>query len=109
MSLNFSFYFQICQETCVATSGEQLFKSKHQVGISNCKCIHIPFQAYVGWDYAGFVVQEHTEKTIEAEVFKALEKTRLLESRETSNYHRYFDLFSFICNHFIYLSKFFAC
>lgn len=45
-------------------------------------------QAYVGWDYAGFVVQEHTEKTIEAELFKALEKTRLVESRETSNYHR---------------------
>nr|SVE85564.1 EOG090X083V [Daphnia pulicaria] len=50
---------------------------------------HVLLQvAYVGWDYAGFVVQEHTEKTIEAEVFKALEKTRLLESRETSNYHR---------------------
>nr|SVE75194.1 EOG090X083V [Daphnia dolichocephala] len=44
--------------------------------------------AYVGWDYAGFVVQEHTDKTIEAELFKALEKTRLVENRETSNYHR---------------------
>lgn len=50
---------------------------------------HVLLQvAYVGWDYAGFVVQEHTEKTIEAELFKALEKTRLLEGRETSNYHR---------------------
>nr|SVE70493.1 EOG090X083V [Daphnia similis]SVE71748.1 EOG090X083V [Daphnia similis]SVE72376.1 EOG090X083V [Daphnia similis] len=50
---------------------------------------HVLLQvAYVGWDYAGFVVQEHTEKTIEAELFKALEKTRLVESRETSNYHR---------------------
>nr|CAG4637109.1 EOG090X083V [Ceriodaphnia reticulata]SVE73005.1 EOG090X083V [Ceriodaphnia reticulata] len=44
--------------------------------------------AYVGWDYAGFVVQEHTEKTIEAELFRALEITRLVENRETSNYHR---------------------
>nr|SVE73625.1 EOG090X083V [Daphnia atkinsoni] len=50
---------------------------------------HVLLQvAYVGWDYAGFVVQEHTEKTIEAELFKALERTRLVESRETSNYHR---------------------
>nr|SVE77673.1 EOG090X083V [Daphnia lumholtzi] len=50
---------------------------------------HVLLQvAYIGWDYAGFVVQEHTEKTIEAELFKALEKTRLVESREMSNYHR---------------------
>nr|CAG4651076.1 EOG090X083V [Simocephalus serrulatus]SVE94307.1 EOG090X083V [Simocephalus serrulatus] len=50
---------------------------------------HVLLQvAYIGWDYSGFVVQEHTEKTIEAELFKALEKTRLIESRETSNYHR---------------------
>jgi tRNA pseudouridine38/39 synthase len=44
--------------------------------------------AYTGWDYSGFVVQEHTQKTIEAELFRALEKTRLVENRETSNYHR---------------------
>nr|CAG4649432.1 EOG090X083V [Scapholeberis mucronata]SVE93687.1 EOG090X083V [Scapholeberis mucronata] len=50
---------------------------------------HVLLQvAYLGWDYSGFVIQEHTEKTVEAELFKALEKTRLVESRETSNYHR---------------------
>ncbi len=45
-------------------------------------------QAYVGWDYSGFVVQEHTNKTIEAEIFKALEKLCLIKNRESSNYHR---------------------
>nr|CAG4643292.1 EOG090X083V [Ilyocryptus agilis] len=44
--------------------------------------------AYTGWDYSGFVVQEQTEKTVEAEIFKALEKVCLVESRESSNYHR---------------------
>lgn len=37
--------------------------------------------AYLGWDYNGFVVQEDTEKTIEAAMFEALLKTRLVESR----------------------------
>jgi len=36
----------------------------------------------------GFAVQEDTEKTIEAALFQALLKTRLIESRATSNYHR---------------------
>ncbi|XP_064642012.1 tRNA pseudouridine(38/39) synthase-like [Lineus longissimus] len=43
---------------------------------------------YLGWDYQGFAVQEDTEKTIEHELFDALNKTKLIESRETSNYHR---------------------
>jgi len=33
-------------------------------------------------------VQEDTEKTVEAVLFDALLKTRLIESRATSNYHR---------------------
>ena len=44
--------------------------------------------AYVGWDYRGFVVQEDTNKTIEHALFEALVATRLIKSRETSNYHR---------------------
>ncbi|KAK7070056.1 tRNA pseudouridine synthase 3, partial [Halocaridina rubra] len=42
---------------------------------------------YLGWDYHGFAVQEDTQQTIEAHLFAALLKTRLIESRETSNYH----------------------
>ncbi|KAK8741635.1 hypothetical protein OTU49_002314 [Cherax quadricarinatus] len=44
--------------------------------------------AYLGWDYQGFAVQEDTQQTIEAQLFSALLKTRLIESRETSSYHR---------------------
>ena len=36
---------------------------------------------YLGWDYHGFAVQEDTEKTIEAALFDALIKTKLIESR----------------------------
>ncbi|KAK8392343.1 hypothetical protein O3P69_014590 [Scylla paramamosain] len=43
---------------------------------------------YLGWDYQGFTVQEDSHNTIEAQLFAALLKTRLIESRETSNYHR---------------------
>ncbi|XP_076068711.1 tRNA pseudouridine(38/39) synthase-like [Oratosquilla oratoria] len=43
---------------------------------------------YLGWDYQGYAVQEDTGATIEAHVMEALLKTKLIESRETSNYHR---------------------
>ncbi|OWF44026.1 tRNA pseudouridine(38/39) synthase [Mizuhopecten yessoensis] len=43
---------------------------------------------YLGWDYHGFAAQEDTEKTIETALFEALLKTRLIEDRETSSYHR---------------------
>ncbi|TKS89689.1 tRNA pseudouridine(38/39) synthase [Collichthys lucidus] len=44
--------------------------------------------AYLGWAYQGFAVQENTDNTVEARLFEALLKTRLIESRQTSNYHR---------------------
>nr|CAG4644054.1 EOG090X083V [Lepidurus arcticus] len=44
--------------------------------------------AYFGWDYHGYVTQEQTQHTIEAELFQALVKTCLIEKRENSNYHR---------------------
>ena len=50
---------------------------------------HVLLQvSYFGWDYHGFAVQAATGKTIESELFQALLTTRLIESRETSNYHR---------------------
>ena len=45
--------------------------------------------AYLGWDYQGFVVQEDTERTIEAALFDALLRTRLVECR----YHTLFFLY----------------
>lgn len=44
--------------------------------------------AYLGWGYQGFASQENTSNTIEEKLFEALTKTRLVESRQTSNYHR---------------------
>lgn len=44
--------------------------------------------AYLGWNYQGFAVQENTDNTVEARLFEALLKTRLIEDRQSSNYHR---------------------
>jgi len=43
---------------------------------------------YFGWDYMGFAVQEDAGKTIESELFAGLIRSKLIESRESSNYHR---------------------
>lgn len=44
--------------------------------------------AYLGWSYQGFAVQENTDNTVEARLFEALLKTRLIPDRRSSNYHR---------------------
>ncbi|KAM9426718.1 tRNA pseudouridine(38/39) synthase isoform 2-T2 [Pholidichthys leucotaenia] len=44
--------------------------------------------AYLGWAYQGFAVQENTDNTVEARLFEALQKTRLIQDRQSSNYHR---------------------
>lgn len=43
---------------------------------------------YLGWDYQGYVTQEDTIETIEHNIFQALNKVCLIQSRETSNYNR---------------------
>ncbi|KAF9791444.1 hypothetical protein SFRURICE_014782 [Spodoptera frugiperda] len=43
---------------------------------------------YFGWDYNGLAVQEDSKQTIEHHLFHALTKSCLIQSRETSNYHR---------------------
>lgn len=44
--------------------------------------------AYLGWVYQGFAVQENTDNTVENRLFDALLKTRLIQDRQSSNYHR---------------------
>lgn len=44
--------------------------------------------AYLGWDYMGYVTQPHVLKSVEDPLFEALLKTKLVERREASNYHR---------------------
>lgn len=64
-------------------------KSDRKFDFNLYKKRHVVFRiAYFGWDYHGFAVQETSGKTIESELFSALLRTRLIESRETSNYHR---------------------
>ncbi|XP_068145910.1 tRNA pseudouridine(38/39) synthase [Drosophila tropicalis] len=43
---------------------------------------------YFGWDYQGFACQEDSNDTIESNLFRALTRTCLIESRANSNYHR---------------------
>ncbi|XP_043217807.1 tRNA pseudouridine(38/39) synthase-like [Amphibalanus amphitrite] len=43
---------------------------------------------YLGWDYQGLASQEDTARTIEAELFRCLQLTRLVRCRQTANYHR---------------------
>ncbi|KAL2078277.1 hypothetical protein ACEWY4_025962 [Coilia grayii] len=44
--------------------------------------------AYLGWGYQGYAVQENTDNTVEARLFEALLKTKLIQDRQSSNYHR---------------------
>ncbi|KAG9465501.1 hypothetical protein GDO78_018182 [Eleutherodactylus coqui] len=44
--------------------------------------------AYLGWNYQGFASQENTSNTVEEVMFSALTKTRLVENRQSANYHR---------------------
>eukprot|EP00741_Cyanophora_paradoxa_P003508 tig00000711_g3406.t1 len=44
--------------------------------------------AYVGIKYDGFAAQENTENSIEAHLFKALQKTCLIKDRASSHYSR---------------------
>ena len=43
---------------------------------------------YLGWDYQGLASQEDTARTIEAELFRCLQLTRLVRDRQTAHYHR---------------------
>ena len=76
-------------ETEVSEDRGKKRKKERKFDFSLYKKRHVLFKvSYFGWDYHGFAVQEITGKTIESELFRALAVTRLIESRETSNYHR---------------------
>merc|ERR1712071_253136 len=71
------------------SSGTAAFTRKRPFDFKKYSRRHVLLHvSYAGWDYLGYVVQEHTMKTIEAELFRALEITCLIENREISNYHR---------------------
>ena len=43
---------------------------------------------YLGWNFHGFATQNDNNQTVEYHLFQALFKAQLIESRQTSNYHR---------------------
>lgn len=66
-------------------------KKQRSIDFNKYNTRHVALKvAYLGWDYLGLATQELTvnDKTIERELFDALLKTRLIESRDTCNYHR---------------------
>ncbi|KAK9870270.1 hypothetical protein WA026_006358 [Henosepilachna vigintioctopunctata] len=64
-------------------------KNNKSFDFSRCSTRHILLKIlYLGWNYQGFTVQENTTDTIEHFLFEALERTCLIQSRTTSNYHR---------------------
>ncbi|KAI1280573.1 tRNA pseudouridine(38/39) synthase [Halotydeus destructor] len=68
---------------------KQTSKNGRKFDFNRFKKRHVALKfLYLGWDYEGYVAQEETTKTIEHHLFQALLMTKLIEDRETSNYHR---------------------
>ena len=77
------------QEKPYQSNGKKSHKKgrifEHDLYCKRHVALHI---CYFGWNYHGFAVQETTGKTIESELFSVLVLTKLIKSREESNYHR---------------------
>uniref|UniRef100_A0A7E4VAJ7 tRNA pseudouridine synthase n=1 Tax=Panagrellus redivivus TaxID=6233 RepID=A0A7E4VAJ7_PANRE len=43
---------------------------------------------YLGWDYEGLVMQDHTTNTVEQAILDAMIKTRMIESKDTAQWSR---------------------
>ncbi|XP_055703934.1 tRNA pseudouridine(38/39) synthase isoform X2 [Phlebotomus papatasi] len=70
-------------------SEESPSKKKRKFDFSKAYKRHILLKfLYLGWDYQGYASQEDSVSTIEYHLFRALEKTCLIEKRENANYHR---------------------
>lgn len=64
-------------------------KKQRKFDFKSCHKRHILLRFYyLGWDYQGYASQEDSARTIEHQLFNALTRVCLIESRETSNYHR---------------------
>ena len=64
-------------------------KTERQFDFSKCARRKVALMfAYLGWDFDGLVVQADTENTVEECLFRALEKTKLIESREACQWTR---------------------
>ncbi|XP_005177562.1 tRNA pseudouridine(38/39) synthase isoform X2 [Musca domestica] len=62
---------------------------KREFDFSKCHKRHVLMKfLYFGWDYQGYACQEDSNATIEYHLFRALTRACLIESRNSSNYHR---------------------
>uniref|UniRef100_U5EYI7 Putative pseudouridylate synthase n=1 Tax=Corethrella appendiculata TaxID=1370023 RepID=U5EYI7_9DIPT len=69
--------------------GDEKSTKRRNFDFSKCTKRHILLRFfYLGWNYSGYAAQEDTNSTIEYYIFKALTRVCLIESRESSNYHR---------------------
>lgn len=70
------------------TEGGKAKRARKAFDMSRYRQRHIALKvAYVGTNYHGLAVQANAP-SVEAELFKALERTRLIEGRDTCNYSR---------------------
>jgi tRNA pseudouridine38/39 synthase len=64
-------------------------KKKKELDWSKVNTRYIALKiAYLGVNYQGFASQDHTKNTVEHEIFKALKKTKIIESESNCNYSR---------------------
>ncbi|PNF21236.1 tRNA pseudouridine(38/39) synthase [Cryptotermes secundus] len=64
-------------------------KKDRKFNFSKCSKRHVMLKLlYLGWEYQGYTTQEDTTNTIEHNLFTALVRCCLVESRQTSNYSR---------------------
>ncbi|XP_067136984.1 tRNA pseudouridine(38/39) synthase [Centruroides vittatus] len=78
----------VLKNTIAKRSGEKEKKQK-PFDFTRYKKRHVLLKfLYLGWDYNGFAGQEEGINTIESELFKTLQTTKLIESIKTANYNR---------------------
>lgn len=71
------------------TAKHKKSSSKREFDFKRYNKRHIALMiAYLGWDMHGFAAQENIDTTVEAFLFDALIKARLVETREECNYSR---------------------
>ncbi|KAI9304634.1 pseudouridine synthase [Cunninghamella echinulata] len=64
-------------------------KEKRKFDMSKYPQHRVAFKvAYLGWNYLGFAAQKETDQTVEAELFKALEKCKLINHPDECGFTR---------------------
>lgn len=78
-----------CASNSNVSKGSKKARKDRQLDFCTHPRRHVALRlAYLGWGYQGFAIQVNTDQTVEARLFEALQKTCLIEDRQSSNYHR---------------------